>query len=212
MTLWPPGMAIRPIQRWPGEYTKSRQHAPFRATFTDTLALLQRELRMLTAKSVVLQVAIAERYFRVDGNPRADAKASHPGVILAFDSKYGPLSYPCDAFWDWQDNVRAIALAMEALRKVDRYGVTKRGEQYTGWKQLPAGGGAQTSHMTTEQAREVLGRLARWETPPGQTDHLDLVRRAVRDARAFTHPDRNRGHRALWDQVEQAAKVLGVQS
>lgn len=44
-----------------------------------------------------------------------------------------------DAFPHWQDNVRAIALGLEALRKVDRYGIGKRGEQYVGWRALPAG-------------------------------------------------------------------------
>lgn len=42
----------------------------------------------------------------------------------------GHLSYPCDTFTTLQDNLRVIALALEALRMVDRYGVTRRGEQY----------------------------------------------------------------------------------
>lgn len=208
MTLWPPGMAIRPIQQWPGEYTRGRQHAPFRASFTDTLELLRRELRMLNAKAVALQVAIPERDFRIDGYPRANAKATHPGVILAFDSKYGPLQYPCDAFWDWQDNVRAIALAMEALRKVDRYGVTKRGEQYTGWKQLPAGTGNGATHMTHEYARDLLLSCMK---DPEQARHMLPLDQLYRRARARAHPDRHGGDRTLWDQVEHAARVLGVQ-
>lgn len=38
----------------------------------------------------------------------------------------------------WQANIRAIAKTLEHLRDLDRWGVTKRGEQYTGWKALPA--------------------------------------------------------------------------
>jgi hypothetical protein len=102
--------------------------------------LLERELRALRAKNIVIQAAVTDQDIRNDGWLRANARPEHPGVILTFDSRHGPLSYPCDAFNDWQANVRAIALALEALRKVDRYGVTKRGEQYTGWKALPAAG------------------------------------------------------------------------
>lgn len=105
------------------------------------MALLKRELRALSAKHVVIELAVSEAELRLDGWPYADARPTHAGVVLSLESKYGPLRYPCTRFDRWQDNVRAIALALEALRKVDRYGVTKRGEQYTGWKQLQAGAG-----------------------------------------------------------------------
>lgn len=50
------------------------------------------------------------------------------------------LRFPCDRFNHWKDNVRAIALALEALRKIERYGV-KQGAQYAGfYKALPAAG------------------------------------------------------------------------
>lgn len=38
------------------------------------------------------------------------------------------------------------------------------------------------------------------------------VRDALRRARASTHPDLQGGDRARWDEVESAAKVLGVAS
>lgn len=130
-------ITFRPIDRWPGTLTGQRRRAPFRTPWGTTIKLLERELTFLQARRVVFQIAIREGDLRIDGKPRAQAKAEHPGVIIAFDSKYGPLKYAVDAFKSWDDNVRAIALAMEALRKVDRYGVTKRGEQYTGWRELP---------------------------------------------------------------------------
>lgn len=128
----------RPIDRWPGEQTVERQYSRFDTPFPQTLDLLERELSYLDAVDVVFQIALQESDFRRDGKPRANARASHPGVILAFQSRFGPLKYATDAFTDFQANVRAIALSLEALRKVDRYGVSKRGEQYTGWKALPS--------------------------------------------------------------------------
>lgn len=132
------GVTFRPISTWPGTLTRSRRNAPFRADWYLTMEQLGRELRMLQARHVVVELDLTETDFRNDGKPRAQARAGHPGIIVSFDSQYGPLRYAVDTYLTWQDNLRAVALAMEALRKVDRYGVTKRGEQYAGWRALEA--------------------------------------------------------------------------
>lgn len=131
---------FRPIEGWPGRHTPvtQRKRAQFKATYPQTLALLERELGYLKAKHVVLQVALDESQIRLDGLPYAKARPRHSGVILAFESKHGPLSYPCDTYDHWESNLRAIALGLEALRAVDRYGVTKTGAQYRGWQRLDA--------------------------------------------------------------------------
>jgi hypothetical protein len=64
----------------------------------------------------------------------------------------------CSRFRDWRDNVRALALSLEALRRVDRYGVTSRGEQYAGWRQLPSGRAIEP--MDVESAWRVVADLA----------------------------------------------------
>lgn len=135
------GITLRPIEQWPQPSTRDREASPFRVTLGQTLKLLERELRMLAAKSPVLQIAIREGGFRRDGLPRADARAEHPGVILSFESKFGPLLLPCDTFRSWQDNLRAIGMHLENLRHASLYGVGRRGEQYRGWKALGAGPG-----------------------------------------------------------------------
>lgn len=127
---------FRPIDRWPGDRTVYPKRSQFKASEGDTMYLLKRELEYLDATNIVVQVALREDQIRLDGWPRSGVTPSHPGVIVAFDSKFGPLKYATDAFDRYRDNLRAIALGLEALRKVDRYGITKRGEQYTGWKAL----------------------------------------------------------------------------
>lgn len=205
---WPHNLHVRPIESWPGERSRTRRVAPFRSSWASTIELLTRELNALKATTPVLQVAIAESDFRLDGYPRAQAYASHPGVILAFDTAHGPLSFPCDRFDDWQDNVRAIALAMEALRKVDRYGITRRGEQYTGWRAIGSGSAvAMPGAMTQEEARQLLCDNSGIAGAEGISDPKTLVRLA----RGTTHPDRHDGDRTLWDKVEQAARALGVE-
>src|SRR3954471_16748557 len=94
-------ITFRPIDDWPGEQTRWRQTAPFNAPWMSTIKLLERELSMLDAKNVVFQVALRDSDLRVDGKPKAGRKAAHPGVILAFDSKYGPLKYAVDTFTSW---------------------------------------------------------------------------------------------------------------
>ena len=59
--------------------------------------------------------------------------------MVAFESKHGPLKYATDVFDHWHANLRAIALGLEALRKVERYGITQRGEQYTGFRTWNSG-------------------------------------------------------------------------
>jgi hypothetical protein len=145
MTMeWPDGLKAGPISQWPGELTRHRQRSKFKAGLRDTLTTLNSELYHLTEtrsqrESVEMLIAIPPGdQWRLDGRPRANATPEHPGVIVSLDSKFGHLSYPCDTFTTWQDNLRAVALALEALRKVDRYGVTKRGEQYRGFLAIEA--------------------------------------------------------------------------
>lgn len=129
----------RPLERWDRKVDASRPHSPFRAPYQQTIDLLERECRLLGARSVVVELAIQESDLRLDGQPYAGTKPRHPGVTVAFESTHGPLKYTADKFATWTENLRAIALGLEALRKVDRYGMTSRGEQYAGWKALPAG-------------------------------------------------------------------------
>lgn len=135
-------VTFRPLEIWPGPETPvhRRRRSQFRAGWSSTMELLDKELRALGARRVVIQLALQESDIRLDGWPRAASRPAHSGVVIAFESKHGPLKYHSDQFNAWQDNLRAIALGLEALRAVDRYGITHRGEQYAGWKQLAAGG------------------------------------------------------------------------
>ncbi len=160
---------FRPFKEWPQAETKTRGPAAFSASWSSTLDLLDVELRALKAEDVVIETGHAARDIRNDGWPRSDARVpAHPGVILSFGSKHGPLRYLTDAFdggrWSrsrggrmlgFEANLRAIALGLEALRAVDRYGVSRRGEQYRGWGELPSGVPMGPA-MTVEEAAALL--------------------------------------------------------
>lgn len=210
---WPEGMIVKPLLAWPGRLTARRQRSNFSAPWGATLGTLRTELRNLKARTVVLQVAIPEAQFRIDGYPRATARAEHPGIILSMDSMVGPLSYPCDTFDRWEDNLRGIALALEALRKVDRYGVTKRGEQYQGFKALPPGSIALGSAMSYEDAARALAELAGADVNDEGTLRLirndsDFRARTYRRAAKRHHPDVGGGDGSLFKRLNDAASIL----
>ena len=202
MSAWPDTMKVAPIRQWPGELTRHRKSSPFRAGLSDTLDVLDREIWQLTdtrsqRDSAELLIAIpAGDLWRLDGKPRAHAVAEHPGVIFSIDSRHGHLSYPCDTFTTWQDNLRAIALALEALRKVDRYGVTKRGEQYRGFLAIEA--------TTTPAGFDSATHARDWLTASWPADSLRAsLRRAQREA----HPDAG-GDAAAFQRVSLAEARL----
>lgn len=206
-------LSYRPLPViWPsGERTDSwaRKNSPFKAGWTNTLQLLERELRHLGVSwddTVLVEAGYAPSEIRLDGQPRANAHPTDPAVILSFQSTWGPLRYGCDTFTSHQANVRAIALGLEALRAVDRYGVTKRGEQYAGWKSLPAPGAAESS----TQHRDFLLRHAYGMTlTAGVPPDTPTLSRAYRLAAQRLHPDKG-GSREDWDQLQRAKAALGL--
>jgi len=134
-----------------------------------------------------------------------------PSVIISFESKHGPLWYATDVFDHWHANLRALALGLEALRKVERYGITKRGEQYTGWRQLGSGIEMPAAQMTEMEALEFLRIHAGWSYGPDYDDHED-IERAYRQAAKTLHPDAG-GSTADSQRLQEAKRLLdGVRS
>ena len=199
-------MRFRPLNSWPLESIppwNRRGPRTFSASWSNTLGLLDKELDKLSAQNIVIQADFTESDLRLDGMPRSTARVpSHPGIILSFESKHGPLQYATDTHRFWQHNVRAIALGLQALRAVDRYGITKTGEQYAGWRQLTAGSGI----TSREQATALIAKLV-------GVEHLgDVVGRATYNiALKKAHPDGG-GDADLFAAVRDAGRLLGVSS
>lgn len=186
------GLTVKPfasVQPEPGG-----QWSRFRSPLRDTLELLSREMGQLQAANIVIELDVEERDIRLDGYPRANARIGNPAVAVSFDSRHGPLRYATCEFTDWQDNLRAIALSMQALRAVDRYGVSKRGEQYRGWKQLMPSSDPADAIQTEQAARRYLDD--RWGGD---------VRRALFE----THPDRG-GDPDEFRKVQRSRELLGA--
>ena len=201
-----PPWTLAALTSWPRKFTEPRHDHPFRKNgsygvdWDSTIRLLRKELKRLKAENVVLRIAIPGESIKIDGTMKLHrATPDHPGVILTFDSIYGPLSYPADKFNVWRANVRAIAVSLENLRRVDRYGVTQTGEQYSGFKQIPAKVGGADPH-------ELIAGWAGW--------NVDGVRaepqRALRLAKRAAHPDSKDGSQEHFKDVVEAGKAIGL--
>lgn len=199
-----------PIDQWPGTHTKGRRSSPFKGGYSSTVRLLERELAAIDARNVVIQLALLPGEIKNNGMPYADARPAHPGVILSFDRGKMPYSFPCDRFASWQENLRAIALAMDALRRVDRYGVTRNAEQYRGWAKLPPPGGLVTPPpMNVEDAAVFVANEGGPVPFRSMIDSLDHYRAAYRRAAGKLHPDPNGGKQLPgWATLQQAKQVL----
>jgi hypothetical protein len=148
--------------------------SPFSAPWGRTMQLLDDELRHLKANDVVLQRDIDESDLRLDGTLRANARAKSPVVALSFTTGRGDLLFVCGRFSRWEDNVRAIALALESLRQIERYGIVQSDEQYRGWQALPPGTPMPAAKMTLDEAAHLLAEHGELLDPP-HTIHLDDI-------------------------------------
>lgn len=209
-------LSTRPIVSWPGAETRIPSRSDFKASYRDTLILLDRELSMLRARHPVVQLWVKEGDIRADGELRGDRRPMKPGVILIFDSRHGQLRYACDRFDGWHHNLRAIALALEALRKVERYGVGSGAEQYAGWRALPAGLAVGSSITTTEDAAAFIVEHAgvEWygDDKPGTIEALigdtsSQLPDAYRFAAKKLHPDQG-GDPDLFKQLGDCRRIL----
>lgn len=200
----------RPIDSWPGARTDRPKRSNFSARFSQTMSLLRRELEWVGADVVVIELDVGPFDLRNDGWPYASAKFPPP-VKLSFNSNHGPLVYATDRFDHWHDNVRAIALGLEALRRVDRYGITDQGQQYAGWKALPPG----TDPTTRDEAiHELAGVLIAYMTDLTPSNPAAAIHDApnywLKRARQATHPDSERGDEEAFLRVQALGELIGA--
>lgn len=197
--------SFRPLDVWPGRATQHRRSSQFSAGYVDTLNLLAREVEQLGADAAVVQLDLTEAEIRLDGIVRSSARPRSPGVIVSFEGRSGPLRFSCDRFSHWHENLRAIALGLEALRKVDRYGIVHGAEQYAGFRALGSGEvppflRATTTRMSVEYAEGYVRQLA------GVGNDVD-IRSAYRRAAKSLHPDTG-GDAQQFQRLQEAMEVI----
>lgn len=195
---------------------QDRSFSRFKKTWSAVLDDLERETDNLNARdgSVQIMTFHDSRDVRNGGRLRADARQpQHPGIVVRFDVpsedrlKWVPMSFECDQFTTWQANVQAIAGALEALRKIDRYGVSSRGKanaHYEGYKALPSAEGKLTTieeHATFMAAHSGVGVSEILESQTARTV-------AWRKAASKLHPDQVGGSHELFAKLVDAKNAI----
>lgn len=183
---------FRPLVSWTRKPGLRYVSAPFKTPYNRTLDKLEYELGQLKATEIIIEAGFRLSELRNDGWPRGGSAPGHPGIIIYFKGKFGPMEFPCGTYAKFQDNIHAIALTLENLRAINRYGVTLGHEQYVGFKQIeapsPPGSG--------EDPAQIVRSLA------GVASDIDL-KAAYRIAAKRHHPDAG-GDPEKWAQLHRA--------
>ena len=122
---------------------KGRINAPFttkkavdsRLSVQVATQRLEGELDRLGATNPVLSTNVT---LRLDGRPRSDMEPADPGAAVYFHFKKRATVLACDRYRRVADNIAAIAAHIDALRRIERYGVGTIEQALAGYKALPA--------------------------------------------------------------------------
>lgn len=151
----------RPLPVWPYP-ERPRSSSSFRTSWDGSLALLEREVAAIAGDDVVIGVVCEPSEISFSGALRSRAKVGYRGAEVSFNMPAaGRIAFHTDAYPTLHWNIHAIALGLEALRAVDRHGVTSGIEQYAGFAQIgPGGGDVVRGRQLVEAAGTVRKALA----------------------------------------------------
>ena len=194
-------LRFRPLE-WKDKGELGNVRVQFRSSYQKTLKLLEYELGKVYATDIVIEAGYAAHNIRNDGWPKQGALPTHPAVVLYFRTTDGDLRFPCGTFKTFEANLHAIALTLESLRAIDRYGATMSHQQYLGFKAIAAPGAAVMS------ADEAAEQLEGWGWSKSQIlDNAELYRQAYRAAARTVHPDAG-GDPEAWQQLQMIRVIL----
>lgn len=193
---------------WPGELTSSRQYGQFKSGWSDSMSKLGNEIERLLGRNdtvwdadVRIGLAVLSSDLRLDGRLRAGGKPWHVGMLVRFTTPMGELRFASDQYVTQAHNLRAVALTLEALRAVDRWGAT-HGREYSGFLAIESGialGSSRPFHdraSAIEWLRELVG---------GHSAASPAT--LIREAQRTHHPDRG-GDASIMADVNAAAALI----
>lgn len=193
---------------WPDGYprTENPQKSRFRSTSFETIKNnVFYQVFRLGGENVILSTNIP---LRNDGTPYAEyGSVGDNGVAIYFDLKGKPTCIACDAWSIVMDNMNAVALTLEAMRGIDRWGCTQMLDRmFTGFQGLPAAG----ETFNADFLRECFGVRSFEELDREWSDERLKVRH--RELCKMFHPDgpgfKNSGDEfirlsELWEEIKK---------
>jgi hypothetical protein len=155
------------------------------------LTRLRDELRKINARNVVVSTNVPTRS---DGMPYAKSRQPEdPGVAVYFVR--GRLEtpqrvcLPCDKYTRIADNINAVALHLDAMRGMERWGVGTSDQLFSGFKALPPA-------QIKREWWQVLD-----VSPEATLEEINETRRRL--ANVF-HPDKPTGNAAKMTEINAA--------
>ncbi len=195
---------------WKRTHAASRQRADFSKTITETrrtadgaeqkvrrtgridvstaVQRLEDQLDRLGATGALLSTNVE---LRIDGRPRAGRVDPYdPGAAVYFMLNGKPLVLACDRWDRVADNVAALANHIDALRRIERYGVGRLEQAFAGYAVIGHAAGVDwwlelgvSEQATTEQIEMAYREKARAAHPDAGGSHEAMARlNAARDA------------------------------
>jgi hypothetical protein len=196
---------------WPQGYKRTTQRLArplFKnTTFFSALSMVKDEVKRLCGipSSYRADLVVSTNIpIRADGEPYSDyarRNIQDPGVAVYFKYNGEDVVLCCDKFVRIEDNLKAIAITIEDMRRIERNGVSdfiKR--SFTGFKALPA------------PAHDWFAVLE-WEYKPEPTPHnWQITKRTFYRLANHFHPDKGGSEGAMslineaWKQAEKHFK------
>lgn len=193
------------IEAYPLQYpagwsrSQTQQISKFgRYTFEQMRTEVLRELKLLGATDVIISSNLR---LRQDGYPYSGQRQPEDtGIAVYFKLEGQDQCIPCDKWHRVEDNMRAIAKTIEALRGIERWGAKEMvNAAFRGFKALP-----EATIVTPYQARawyEVL--------EVSQNAGIDVIRAAYRAKLKIVHPDVG-GSAEEFMELEKAYRESGA--
>ena len=171
-----------PLQ-WPSGWKRTPGHARANGNFrADRVYIgvpkavdrLERELDRLGADSPTLSTNLRPR---ISGGIVAnEGEPSDVGVAIYFRFKGRATVLACDRYFRIADNIAAIAAHIDALRRIERYGVGTIEQALAGYRSLPAD--------TAADWRNVFGFT------PTERVSVEQLQVKFKERAATAHPDK----------------------
>jgi DnaJ-domain-containing protein 1 len=152
------------------------------------------QLEMLGATNVVIS---SNMQYKDDGMPYSrQQRLADTGVAVYFKLNGNDQCIPCDKWTTLEDNLRAIAKTIEALRGIERWGAKEMvNAAFRGFKALP-----ETIIMGEHTSR------AWWEVlQVSQTADMDVIDAAYKRLLHKAHPDKG-GSDFAFRELQEAYK------
>jgi hypothetical protein len=184
---------------WPSGWLRStrRSRAAFKhhggqVSVAVAIGRLQAELDRLGGKDAILSTNLQPR---LDGLPYSNQpEPVDRGVACYFKLKGQPRVLACDRWDRVADNIVAIAQHIDALRRIDRYGVGSLEQAFAGYKPLPANASPWWEVLEFSQRPEL------WRVV--EAKYIELAKKY--------HPDRDPAHAARFANINAARDAARI--